>query len=287
MTAKSNTILHIGLIEVRELNSTPKDFFVGGGPFQVLLELIEINSKNSLWKHKSATVQSAKPPVVFKEKAHATNLPALELEHDSQPNCKLDIVLCKQKGSKWFKDTAAFSLSDLVVNKPEEKVVPMEKGTAAVVIKLHLSNSQIGKDNLKSLSELRNGTAHGTNGSGKLDRANSSNAIGTPYSHSFVNVAFSTNYHTQFGEVVCVCGSIPKLGGWDVTKAPKMNWNEAGRWNLEIAFRKSDTPFEYKYVIFNTHTQNARWESTPNRKFSLEQHPEQHQILRQESWEVV
>jgi hypothetical protein len=176
------------------------------------------------------------------------------------------------------------SLTDLVVNKPEEKVVPLEKGSAAIVIRVNLSNSQVAKDN-KVVTELKH--SNGTNGNSKLDRTNSSNAMSSPYAHSFVNVAFSVDYHTQLGEVVCLVGSIPKLGSWDPTKAPKMTWNEGGVWSLEMAFRKSDTPLEYKYVVYNTHSQHCRWETTANRKFSLEQHPDQHHIVRKESWEVI
>jgi len=285
MSIKYNATLHIQLVEVRQLDTSPNDFF-SGGPFQVILEVLEPNSKTPLWKHKSATVQATKPPVVFKEKAHVTNLPALECDHDNQPNCKLELFLCKQKGNKWFKDNSTINLNDLVVNKQEEKVITLEKKTAAVVLRLRLSNSEVPTDNVNSLSELRHLSLTPSPSNGH-SRNNSNNSLASPYSHSFVNLAFAVNYHTQLGEVLCVVGSIPKLGSWDPTKGLKMNWNEGGSWTLEVSFRKSDTPFDYKYVVYNTHSHHTRWETTPNRKFSLDKHPDQPRIVRDEAWEVI
>lgn len=51
--------------------------------------------------------------------------------------------------------------------------------------------------------------------------------------------SFSINYWTQPGEVVCIVGSIPKLGSWNPHKAQKMNWNEGGVWTLDLSWRKS------------------------------------------------
>lgn len=41
-------------------------------------------------------------------------------------------------------------------------------------------------------------------------------------------------YITRFGENLCVVGSCPELGAWDVAKAPLMTWNTGHRWTLDL-----------------------------------------------------
>lgn len=60
-------------------------------------------------------------------------------------------------------------------------------------------------------------------------------------------VRFNINYHTNYGEEVYICGSDPKLGGLDISKAVKLNYNK-GCWQLEVEILKSGI-LSYFYLI--------------------------------------
>eukprot|EP00762_Andalucia_godoyi_P005942 ANDGO_00029.mRNA.1 4-alpha-glucanotransferase DPE2 len=65
-----------------------------------------------------------------------------------------------------------------------------------------------------------------------------------------------------------VAGSLPVLGDWNHEKAPKMPF--------AVPVYPSQASFEFKFVLINTKTGSALWETGPNRKFVCEQLPRQH-----------
>lgn len=48
-----------------------------------------------------------------------------------------------------------------------------------------------------------------------------------------MKVTFNINFHTVWGQKLCVVGSIPELGSWEPALAKEMNYSgmETGNWN--------------------------------------------------------
>ena len=78
-------------------------------------------------------------------------------------------------------------------------------------------------------------------------------------------------FTTQFGEDLCMVGSLPCLGSWNPDKnGLKMNWSEGHCWwvkvPLDLNTKIQDTVFEFKFVVMeNGHTK--KWESDGNHVF--------------------
>ena len=63
-------------------------------------------------------------------------------------------------------------------------------------------------------------------------------------------INFKINYHTIWGQVLCVCGSIPELGNWDLDRALKMTWQDGGDWIAQIRIKDiPKEPIKYKYFL--------------------------------------
>ncbi len=60
-------------------------------------------------------------------------------------------------------------------------------------------------------------------------------------------IAFQLNYHTTWGQQVCLCGSIPELGAFDEEKALQFS-SDGDKWYAAVEMRESDT-LEYYYLI--------------------------------------
>lgn len=64
-----------------------------------------------------------------------------------------------------------------------------------------------------------------------------------------MKVVFNINFHTVWGQKICLVGSIPQLGSWEPAMAKEMNYIGDGNWQLELELT-SDTPFvEYRYFL--------------------------------------
>lgn len=70
-----------------------------------------------------------------------------------------------------------------------------------------------------------------------------------------MKLTFTIQYHTSWGQQVCILGSLPALGNNIPTKALKMNYIENGQWEASIQVR-SLASFSYTYVVVdaNGHT---------------------------------
>ncbi len=70
-------------------------------------------------------------------------------------------------------------------------------------------------------------------------------------------IRFNINFHTIWGQVLYVIGSIPELGSWNVSMAQPMTYMGDGNWNLEIELPprevssqvSSEISFEYRYFM--------------------------------------
>jgi protein-tyrosine phosphatase len=65
-----------------------------------------------------------------------------------------------------------------------------------------------------------------------------------------MEITFEINYRCLFGQSVCVLGNIPALGGWDVSKAFPLIWNEGDNWKGQVLIDDMDNKqLEYKYLV--------------------------------------
>eukprot|EP00708_Paratrimastix_pyriformis_P002029 GAFH01000767.1.p2 GENE.GAFH01000767.1~~GAFH01000767.1.p2 ORF type:complete len:983 (+),score=424.58 GAFH01000767.1:28-2976(+) len=79
-----------------------------------------------------------------------------------------------------------------------------------------------------------------------------------------VSVAvFSVHYSTQWKESVFLCGSIPELGAWDVSRAVPLATHGGVFWSLDIALPLNQS-FEYKYLVRKEGESWINWEPGMN-----------------------
>lgn len=85
-------------------------------------------------------------------------------------------------------------------------------------------------------------------------------------------VKFTLPYVASFGQQLRVTGSLPQLGEWDASKAPKMEWTTGDVWTCEHSrlFQDKKTSFEYKYLVSDEMGNPVRWEGGPNKRFSFD-----------------
>jgi hypothetical protein len=75
-------------------------------------------------------------------------------------------------------------------------------------------------------------------------------------------VRLSIHFKTEFGEYLCVTGSIPALGNWKQFNC-KLKWNEGHIWTT--ALETDADLFEYKYVVLHGQDLPKKWEDGLNR----------------------
>lgn len=81
-------------------------------------------------------------------------------------------------------------------------------------------------------------------------------------------VRFDVAAPTEWGQVVCVAGSRPELGGWDPGQALPLEVAEYPRWSVQIALEAGQS-VEYKYVRRNPDG-SVTWEGrTGNRVLDI------------------
>lgn len=79
-----------------------------------------------------------------------------------------------------------------------------------------------------------------------------------------ISVKLRIHYNTNWGDVVCVCGSPGALGAWDGQHAMAMVYTPGSVWEVSFTIPTAVAGvFEYKYLI--RHEGNITWESGPNR----------------------
>lgn len=66
-----------------------------------------------------------------------------------------------------------------------------------------------------------------------------------------MKISFHINFHTVWGQVLYITGSIPELGNWDNLQAKEMNHSGNGDWTLEIELPDQPVRFEYRYFLLS------------------------------------
>lgn len=80
-----------------------------------------------------------------------------------------------------------------------------------------------------------------------------------------MEVEFWIKYHTYWGESLRVVGSCASLGSWSPSRAPRMEWQGGGMWRLRAAVPRAAGLVEYKYLVAEHDTGNARsWQGGGN-----------------------
>lgn len=64
-----------------------------------------------------------------------------------------------------------------------------------------------------------------------------------------MRVTFNINFHTVWGQKLCVVGSIPELGSWNPALAKEMNYKGDGNWQLELELSSPGQLIEYRYFL--------------------------------------
>jgi len=64
-----------------------------------------------------------------------------------------------------------------------------------------------------------------------------------------MTIRFCINFHTVWGQSICITGSLPELGSYDRTLAKEMNYRGDGNWSLELELPDQPVEFEYRYFL--------------------------------------
>lgn len=64
-----------------------------------------------------------------------------------------------------------------------------------------------------------------------------------------MKVTFNINFHTVWGQKLCVVGSIPELGSWEPALAKELNYKGDGNWQLELELPSVLDKIEYRYFL--------------------------------------
>ena len=84
------------------------------------------------------------------------------------------------------------------------------------------------------------------------------------------SIVFRIVFDSKFGENVCILGSIPELGLWNLNGALFLKWNEGNIWNGEIKIERNLNYFEFKYAI-EENNKIKIWQPGENNKINFEE----------------
>lgn len=83
-----------------------------------------------------------------------------------------------------------------------------------------------------------------------------------------MRISFQIEYRTNWGQRLCLCGSLPELGNWEANQAPSMNYRSDGTWTLELELPAIPPDgFRYKYALLNEGSSLVQWEFGKDRIF--------------------
>lgn len=64
-----------------------------------------------------------------------------------------------------------------------------------------------------------------------------------------MKVTFNINFHTVWGQKLCIVGSIPELGEWESSKAVDMLYVGDGNWQFSLDLKEVPSRIEYRYFL--------------------------------------
>merc|ERR1719401_2274393 len=82
-----------------------------------------------------------------------------------------------------------------------------------------------------------------------------------------MTIEFRVQYNTAFGQDLRLVGSVPQLGGWDLSRSLPMTWSAGNVWFVKVDLPHDAAPVEYKYVV--TQKPAVRWEEGRNHIFQI------------------
>nr|MDE6295542.1 4-alpha-glucanotransferase [Muribaculaceae bacterium] len=71
-----------------------------------------------------------------------------------------------------------------------------------------------------------------------------------------MKIKFHINYHTNWGEELYICGSIPALGNGDAVQAKQMKLAAPDSWKYEIELPENTPAFDYYFIV---KAENREW----------------------------
>lgn len=98
-----------------------------------------------------------------------------------------------------------------------------------------------------------------------------------------MKVTFNINFHTVWGQKLCIVGSLPDLGAWNPSFAREMHYTGDGNWQLQLELPADIQAFEYRYFIrANDKSVFEEWEK--NHRIALDGNAEQYTLY--DYWQV-
>ncbi|MDR1499459.1 MAG: 4-alpha-glucanotransferase [Tannerellaceae bacterium] len=100
-----------------------------------------------------------------------------------------------------------------------------------------------------------------------------------------MKLSFHINFHTIWGQKLCIIGSIPELGEWETAMAKDMNYAGEGNWQLSIDIETDNETraLEYRYFLrVNDRQIFEEWEN--NHRLTL--HKDTHTYTLRDYWQT-
>lgn len=99
---------------------------------------------------------------------------------------------------------------------------------------------------------------------------------------AYKNITYSVTFRVQikvnFGETICVLGSIPELGKWKEYKH-HLKWTDGHIWESIVPLSTHSFYFQYKYALLDKNgTELINWEKGVDRLADLEIMPDHSQV---------
>ena len=107
-------------------------------------------------------------------------------------------------------------------------------------------------------------------------------AFDQEHEDALTSIEFRIQRHVEFGEALCLVGSVRALGDWDaVDRAIPMQWSQGDTWTATVSVRRSEVPkLEYKYIVKSE--EGLVWEQGGNHNVLK---PAQRTLVQEDFWE--
>jgi len=85
-----------------------------------------------------------------------------------------------------------------------------------------------------------------------------------------MRLLFKIHFHTQWGQKLKICGSLPELGNWEQEEALNLNYITDGHWELVLDVNlKNASSLSYKYLLYFEESGWVEWEFGENRIITI------------------
>lgn len=98
-----------------------------------------------------------------------------------------------------------------------------------------------------------------------------------------MKVTFNINFHTIWGQKLCIVGSTPELGSWEPALAREMVYSGEGNWQLQLELPSDLKTIEYRYFLsVNDKQIFEEWEK--NHRITLDGQAEEYTLY--DYWQI-